>query len=83
MSKTKPKLLESFTTEWWQMVLDHRDDLQPADWLICFGTMVGMLSEAVSENEQQAREANEMFTHMLTKISYRFIETTYGNDTLH
>lgn len=84
MEKTvKARVLEDFTNQWWRLVVDHRDAIRPMDWLVVIGTMIGMLADSVSETEEDAAAATEVFNKTVADVSYRFLDTSINQSSLH
>lgn len=75
--------LDKFTTDWWEKVVDNKDVIQPIDWLVVIGTMVGMLSDAVTETEEEAKSANEIFNKIVSQVSMDFVETSISSGNIH
>lgn len=69
----KAKVLEQFVQDWWRVLLEHRDDVNPTDWLIVIGTMTGMLVDSVTDNEESAKECLGQFTNAVSGVAGRFV----------
>ncbi len=79
----KAKVLEQFVQDWWKVLLEHREEVNPTDWLIVIGTMTGMLVDSVTETEEQAKECLTQFSSAVTGVAGRFVDTAVTPPNVH
>jgi len=74
-NRDKTQALEQFTRDWWNRVVDNKEDLTPVDWLIVMGTMTGMLVDSCTETEEEAAECLGHFTGLVSAVAERFVNS--------
>jgi len=74
-NKAKTQVLEQFTRDWWNLLVDHKEEVLPVDWLIVIGTMTGMLIDSCTETEEEAAECLGHFNTIVNGVAERFVNS--------